>query len=163
MGRMVGLLMGTMACLSFNGPAQAEIVVQGYYRLGENDTGAVSGNAGQNPTTGQTGGNLNQFTPSGSAAYTYSNSVATTAASATGSTLAMNFGGGNGFYFKNTNLTSAVNNWGIEGWFRVTNASTKQILAYNGQSDPATAGANGFGLMVEGGKAKGIIDGVGID
>ena len=152
--------------------ARSEIVVQGYYRLGENDTGAANGVAGKNPTYGSgtgtnpaspVGGTLAQFTPSGSAQYAYSSSVAATAASATGSTLAMNFGGGNGFYYKNTNLTNNTDNWGIEGWFRVSNTATKQVLTYNGQSDPATAGSNGFGLMVENGNAKGIINGVGID
>ncbi len=145
------------------GAARSEIVVQGYWRLGENDSGATSGNAGQNPTTGQTGGNLNQFTPipgNNTPQYFYTNNVSSTAASYTGSTLAMNFNGGNGFYYK-TPVTTATNNWGIEGWFKVSNAANTQLLVMNGQSITGTGStAAGFGLMVENGRAKGLLGGV---
>jgi hypothetical protein len=141
---------------------RSEIVVQGYYRLGENDTGAVNGAAGQNPTNGQTGGTLNQFTPipgNNTPQYFYTNNVSSTAATYTSSTLAMSFNGGNGFYYK-APVTAATNNWGIEGWFKVTNATNKQVLVSNGQTIAGSGSTPaGFGLMVEGGKAKGYFGG----
>ena len=156
---MIAFVFAGVSFLSWAESARCEIVVQGYYRFGENDGSVSSGQSGTS-TTGQTGGSLTSWNyNSGALNTTYSNNIANTAVTATGSTLSMNFGGNQTQFYRNGNLASATSNWGIEGWFRVTNNANRQMLAYNGQS--VDSGLNGFGLMVDSdGRAKGLINGL---
>jgi len=135
-----------------NAAGQAEIIVDGYYHLGEADSGAANGVAG-NATTVDSSGNAKDLTKGGTT--TYSSSVGSTAVAHTGSTLSMDFGtdGGNS-YSRANNLTANQDNFGIEGWFKVAD-TTNQGLAFNGID-----GGNGFGLVVQYGQIYGAYPGV---
>ena len=136
----VTALLAAAATLWAGGLAHANIVVGGYYHLGESDPGAVAGQPG-NATSLDSSGNGNDLTY-WQGTQTYSSSVAASAAAATGSNLSMNFAG-DGFYLHTGNaLTVNTDNFGIEGWFKVNDLS-QQGLADNGD-----AFDGGFGLYV---------------
>ena len=119
-----------------------------WYRLGENDPGAASGQVANSTTMDFVGTNhLKRF---GSPLYT--NLVSTDAAKL-GSTLAVRFDGGSQFY-SNAVATTARNNFGIEAWARTltTNVGT-YLIAHNG-----TTTANGWGLIAEVSSRFGVID-----
>lgn len=140
-----------------NTMAQATVITKAYYHLGENDSGAVAG-ATANGTTVDSSSNANNLYTPGTVA-TYTSSVASSAATATGSTLAVNFPGSTGqHYVTNSVWTNAVDNYGIEGWFKTTDPTKDQALAYNGNMGQlySTYGfGNGFGLYVTGDTSPG--------
>jgi hypothetical protein len=109
------------------------------YRLGESDSGASSGNTGNNPTTALGGGpNLPRI---GSPVYT------STVPAAITSSLAMSFNGTSDAYAASTLASTAVNNFGIEAWVRSNGSVTgNAVLAYNGST-----AASGWGLYRIGG------------
>src|SRR6266436_6197806 len=107
--------------------AHATVTNVAWYRLGENDPGAASGQIVNSTTMDFVGTNhLKRF---GSPRYT--NDVSTDAAKL-GSTLAVRFDGASQFY-SNAVVTTARNNFGIEAWARLltTNAGT-YLVAHNG-------------------------------
>jgi hypothetical protein len=119
------------------GTASASVTVLGYYRLGEDDPGAVAGTAGKNPTVDNTAGNnLSTWT-----AVTNSSDVSPIAAAKTGTTLSMLCRGWSGFY-QGSQVTSPTTNFGLEAWVKPTTVSENDIMiAYNG-----SGGGSGFGL-----------------
>ena len=136
----VTALLAIAATLMAGGLARANIVVGGYYHLGEVDPGAVAGQQGDGSSLDSSGNGNNLTYWQGH--QTYSSSIAASAAAATGSTLSMAFAG-DGFYLHTGNaLTVNTDNFGIEGWFKV-NDLTQQGLADNGD-----AFDGGFGLYV---------------
>jgi len=108
--------------------ARATVTNVAWYRLGENDPGAVSGQVANSTTEDLIGGNdLKRF---GNARYT--NNVSSAAAKI-GSTLAVQFDGTSQF-FSNAVVTTARNNFGIEGWVRiVTSSPGTYLIAHNGR------------------------------
>src|SRR5215468_1883421 len=90
--------------------ARATVTNIAYYRFGENDSGAVNGGAAASATN-LVGGQMNLV---GSPVYT--NNIAASAASAAGSTLALQFASGK--YGTNALLSTLVNNFGIELWVK---------------------------------------------
>ena len=144
----VTALLAAAATLWAGGLAHANIVVGGYYHLGESDPGAAAGLQGDALSLDSSGNGNNLTYWQGN--QTYSSNVAASAAAATGSDLSMNFAG-NGFYLHTGNaLTLNTDNFGIEGWFKVNNLS-QQGLADNGD-----AFDGGFGLYVLGGHIQGL-------
>jgi Concanavalin A-like lectin/glucanases superfamily/PEP-CTERM motif len=144
----VTALLAAAATLLAGNLARANIVVGGYYHLGESDPGAAAGLPGDASSLDSCGNGNNLTYWQGH--QTYSSSVAASAAAATGSDLSMSFAG-DGFYLHTGNaLTVNTDNFGIEGWFKVNDLS-QQGLAFNGDSFH-----NGFGLYVLGGHVQGL-------
>src|SRR5438874_848482 len=117
-------------------PIHATVTNVAWYRLGENDPGAVSGQVVNSTTTDVLGvNNLKRF---GSPSYT--NDVSPDARQI-GSSLAVIFNGANQLY-SNAVVTTARNNFGIEAWVRTltTNEGT-YVIAHNGNT-----AVNGWGL-----------------
>jgi hypothetical protein len=141
------------AMLLFAGVAQASVITVGYYRLGEADPGAVAGNP-VNATTEDSSGLGNAVNLVGP--LTYSSDVAPSAAAATGSSLSMSNPGGYGYI--GSPWTTAVDNFGMEGWFKLSNVVKEQALVWNGNA----AAGNGWGLLFNGGYIQGYFAGVSI-
>lgn len=119
-----------------------------WYRLGENDPGAVSGAPVTTTTTdiGRTN-HLQQF---GGPLYT--NNVSVTAAARAGSSLAVQFNG-TSQYLSNAIVPLPLDNFCIEAWVKANSVSAgSHIIAYNGDST-----ANGFGLLRVGGSYLGLL------
>ena len=159
-------LMALLAATAFafvGAVAQANVVVDGDWKLGEADTNpttglppAVDGQA-SDPTTVDSGPNgytLGWIPKSAGLTGTYTATVAPSAAAATGSTVAMNFGG-NGFYATTTTPCTNTTEMGIEGWFEVPDTS-QQCLAYDGNTY-----RNGMGLYLFGGTIRVLCGGSG--
>src|SRR5262245_17012672 len=132
--------------------ARATVTNIAYYRFGENDPGAVNGGAAAG-TTNIVGGQMNLV---GSPVYT--NNIAASAASAVGSTLALQFASGK--YGTNALLSTLVNNFGIELWVKPDATNTTQCLAYNGNT--GGAGSGGWGLYIISGQYSALFGGVAI-
>jgi hypothetical protein len=120
--------------------------------MGEQDTGAAAGNAA-NSVTVDSSGNATDLLRSESGP-TYSSNVASSAVTATGTSLALDLGSGGQYYRTDWKCwTSATDNFGIEGWFKTSDPTKSQTLVYNGNqgSQWQTWGfGNGFGLYVTG-------------
>src|SRR5882672_1935486 len=116
---------------------RASVTNVAWYRLGENDLGAASGQVVNSTTTDLMGANdLKRF---GSPLYT--NAVSSAAASRLESSLAVEFDGSNQFY-SNAVVTTARNNFGLEAWVQLgASVSNKYLIAHNGNT-----AANGWGL-----------------
>src|SRR5580765_964003 len=111
--------------LTFATHLHAAITNVVWYRLGENDPGAVSNSAVTNTTADIIGTNhLKQY---GSPRYT--NSVAAAAASRLGSSRSVNFNGTNQ-YLSNAIVSAAINNFGLEAWVKpnATDAGNRTIV-----------------------------------
>lgn len=130
-----------LAATTFN--ASAVVTPLGYYKLGENDPGATPGQPGQALSLSSGGGPPVQSFLS----TTYSGDVGTSL-----STISMNLAGG--YYQFAAPLTSAVNNFGIEGWFKASATTGNRVLAYNGDT-----GDSGFGLFLVGAQIYGVYGG----
>jgi hypothetical protein len=134
--------------------SQAIIAIEGYWRLGESDPGAVNGgvvpdNAGALNTrsANQIVGpdDLKSFTDNTTPTY-YSNSVASGSVNPTGSTLSAQFAGGAhlgiwkdpGGGGRTYDLT---NNFGLELWVKSGSATGTQFFANNG------SGSQGWGIF----------------
>ena len=141
-------LLAAAATLAAGSLARGNIVVGGYYHLGESDPGAADGLLGDASSLDSSGNGNNLTYWQGH--QTYLSSVAASAASATGSHLSMSFAG-DGFYLHTGSaLTVNTDNFGIEGWFKVNDLS-QQGLADNGD-----AFDGGFGLYILGGHIQGL-------
>ena len=117
--------------------ANASMVTQAWYKLGEDDPGATAGSTG-NSTTADSSGNGLSLTRAGTPTYS-----SNTAALSDGSTLSMQFNGSTDSYTRGSAVSAATTNVVLEAW--VDPASTAPAafgaLAYNGN-----AGANGYGF-----------------
>jgi hypothetical protein len=121
-------------------PAGTGLIPLAYYRLGENDPGAVAGQPGDSNTVDIINSlDLAQFgTPP---IYDSHTGVA-------GSTLCIDVDGGG--YATNSQLTALADNWGIEAWVKATTntpdtnitADGYACIVYNGD-----AGFNGMGIF----------------
>jgi hypothetical protein len=137
--RMLGLVAGSLLLADV---ASATVSTIAYYRLGENDPGAVAGQNANAVTvdSGAAGVNLHQLgTPP-----TYSTNTGVA-----GSTLCLAVNGGG--YTNNAPITTPSTNWGIEAWVLAagvnntvasnTNAPDGYAqIAYNGNSGPGGMG-----------------------
>src|SRR6185437_13242785 len=119
-------------------PAGATVNVVAYWHLGENDPGAIAGNAVTNSINSAGTANLFFFGPP-----TYSADVATTAAGHADSSLSINL---SNQAFERTNLISTpTDNFGIEAWVKPMAVNgTAQIIIYNGDTSH-----NGWGLILD--------------
>src|SRR6185503_12371429 len=120
-----------LAILIFATGADAAITVVAWYRLGENDPGAVSGGAVTNSTTDLVGTrHLPQF---GSPLYT--DAVSTLASNRVASSLGVQFNGTSQWLLTNATVSSAVNNFGIEAWVKPAHVNLgSRVIAYNGKT-----------------------------
>src|SRR5260221_7238137 len=120
--------------------SRAAVTNVAWYRLGEKDPGAASGQLVSSASVDLVAGhNLKRF---GGPRYT--NNVSPAAASQLGSSLAVLFNGVNQFY-SNTVVSMARNNFGIEAWVLPGAAGAgSYLIAHNGNS-----AANGWGLSME--------------
>jgi hypothetical protein len=105
-----------------------------FWRMGENDSGAASGNAVNSTLTADTGTNLNL---SGSG-LTYSSTTP-----GAGSSLAVQFGG-SGNYATGSNF-SLASDFAIEAWVKLGDINTAQWITLLGHG-----ANNGIGLFVSG-------------
>jgi len=146
-----GALWLALALLPGFAPAsRAAITELNYWRQGENDPGARNG-AVTSSTTDSVGNNT--LTMVGGSIY--ETSVATAAASDTGSSLCTWLFTA-GVYGLGTLIpATTVNNFGIELWVNPTSTSGGQALAYNGN-----AGSNGWGIYLTNGTYRAFFGGV---
>src|SRR5690242_2044748 len=91
-------------------PARAAVVPIAWYKLGEDDPGAVANAAGQNPTQDST---ANSFDLARAGSPTYR---ADTAPNSLGSTLSMELNGATDYYSRTNAVTTLTSNVGIEAW-----------------------------------------------
>lgn len=127
--------------------AQATLITQGYYGLGEDDS--ISGT-----TTIDKSANSRTMTKSGTMSYT--TDVANSAKTATGSTKSMSFSNGcllrgPAYAGSEDDWTSAIDNFGAEGWFKTTDTSAHQVLFNNGSFGCSNDGkdfGSGFALCI---------------
>ena len=121
--------------------ADASVTNVAWYRLGENDPGAASGQVVNSTTMDFVG--ANHLTRVGSPRYT--NEVSP-GAGQIGSSLAVLFNVNGASRFSSTALATTVqNNFGIEAWVRtLTSANGSYLIAHNGN-----VSANGWGLQVQ--------------
>lgn len=119
--------------------ARAAVTNVAWYRLGENDPGAVSGQIVNSTALDFAG--VKNLRRVGSPRYT--NDVSPDAAQI-GSKLGVLFNGINQLYSTNAVISTAQNNFGIEAWVRtLSTANGVHVIAYNGNT-----AANGWGLGV---------------
>lgn len=112
------------------------IVVQNFWKLGENDSPAPSNGGAGNTTTVDLQG-IRNLTKDGSPTYTQT--------VAPGSSYALAFNGSSGY--SGTSVQSGVTtNFGMEIWARPTAANQNAVLFYNGND-----GANGWGILLQNG------------
>src|SRR5437016_10484823 len=133
-GRVLSL---AFTVLGFVTCTHAAVTNVAWYRLGENDPGAASGQIVNSTTMDLVGGNnLNR---AGSPHYT--NDFSPDAAQI-GSSLAVVFNGVNQLYRSSAVASSARDNFGIEAWGRtLTPSNGTYLITHNGN-----AAANGWGL-----------------
>jgi len=116
--------------------SQAAVTVIGYYRMGENDPGAVAGNTVNATNTAAVGGNLTAIgTPM------YSSNVSPVANTAAGSTLSTLFNGSTDGY-SGTTIDTGSDNFGMECWVNAADLSGNPIVVLNGNG-----GSGGCGLL----------------
>ena len=136
-------------------PARANIMVQDYWRMGENDPAASSGGSCTN-LLDAVGGLTLTNTPSLSTYPGYTNDVAATAAATTGSQLAMQMNGGQSSV--GNVISELTNNFGIELWVKPANtAAGTKLLAYNGNTS-----YSGWGLFQNGAAYEVVYGGIAI-
>ena len=141
----LGLMSGA---LLLAGAASANVFTVSYYRLGEQDPGAVGGGLAH-ATAVDSGGasvNLSQIGTMNSA-YSTNSGVA-------GSTLSVAINGGG---YANALPFQLLDNWGMEAWVYSTNAdSGTGILVNNG----ANCCGSGMALVQNGGVFQGVCSGI---
>lgn len=141
--RLLGLfLIWAVICVFSGSSTYATVTNVAWYRLGENDPGARSGNAVTNTTADLVGPNhLKQF-----GSPLYSTAVSAGAASQLKSSFAVNFNG-TSQYLSNTVVSTAVNNFGIEAWVKPNaTAAGNRTIVFNGSST-----VSGWGFIQHGG------------
>ncbi len=137
-GLLRACLFGLAATL-LSTPTRGEVTNLAWYRLGDDDPGAASGQAVNTTTIDFLGGN--SLRRIGAARYT--NDVFPSA-ERIGSQVAVVFGG-TGFYTNAGAATAAQDNFGLEAWVKVLNTNNGvYVIAHNGNP-----GANGWGLGLQ--------------
>lgn len=129
--------------VAVNSPAA--ISVKSYWRLGESDPGANSGQIVTNATQGGSGtGSLRAY---GNPRYT--NDVGTDAARHAGSSLAISFNGA-GQHLSNDVVNAISDNFGLEAWVKTRAASQAHVVAENGNTSTAGWAIRQFGATWQG-------------
>jgi hypothetical protein len=146
---LIVALAGLALNFCFAPAARAAITVLNYYRLGEDDPGAVN-NGYMSRTTDSVG--TNDLTVVG--APFWSTDVSTAASSHCASVFSFQFFSG-GPYGITTKLTTVTNNFGIEAWVKPNTTSGTHCIAYNGNTT-----ANGWGLYQVGANYYGSLGGL---
>jgi Concanavalin A-like lectin/glucanases superfamily/Putative binding domain, N-terminal len=136
------------------GSAPAPISIVGYWRMGEDDRGAVAGSA-PSAAVDTIGTNSLLYTGTGAA---YSTDISSPAAVHTGSTLSVNLT--NACYALSNVVSSAVDNFGIELWVKPASVTNSQVLAYNGGT--GGPGASGWGLIITNSNYSALLGGVAV-
>ncbi len=131
---------------SANGP----LTPVSYWRMGENDPDAIAGGLSTSTLDGFGSDNL---TVNGGGVF-YSTNVSVSAGFHVASNLSLNFSNGSS-YASGALPSTAVNNFGIEGWFYQTTTPGSQVLLYNGNP-----GSSGWGIGESGGKYEILFGGV---
>ncbi|MCX6926871.1 MAG: immunoglobulin domain-containing protein, partial [Verrucomicrobia bacterium] len=146
-------LLGLMAGgLLLPGAASASVVTVSYYRMGEQDPGAVAGNPANAIAVDSGGAAVTNNLQRLGVAPTYAANTGVN-----GSTLCLAVAGGG--YTNGAPLLALTDNWGIEAWVSAASLSSDGYaqIAYNGNSGPSGMGLYAspagqyFGLV--GGKA----------
>jgi len=131
--------------------ARAAVTPVSYWRLGENDPGAIAGSFCSS-TTDLVGSRTLQFAPS---VFWDSMNVGAGAAVRGGSTLCLrSYGGESGG--TNAAIPSLSDNFGLELWVNPSTLTGNQCLAYNGNT-----GSSGWGFYLIGNQYRGLFGGVG--
>jgi len=126
--------------------ANADIVVQNHYRLGEADPGAAIGNVGNDPTI-DSGGYLN-LGRVGSPTYVAGSP------SPLGSTLAMDFANSSGttdyYTAAGTGLLRENHNWGVDFWLKVGSyTEVEHAFVHLGGTGGSWDGTDQWGLVIQ--------------
>ncbi len=130
--------LSSLACIIASSiSVHAAVTNVAWYRLGDNDPGATSGQVANTTTIDLVGSNqLRRFGPA-----RYTNDVARDA-DQIGSALAVSFSG-TALFSNSVVATTARNNFGIEAWVRtLSETAGTYVIAHNGNP-----GANGWGLQ----------------
>ena len=131
----------------------ATITVVDYWRMGENDPGAASGNSCTNTLDVVSGRTLTN-TPVAGVYPVYTNNVSSQAAAAIGSRLSLALSGGR--HGAAAVIPSLTNNFGIELWVYPMDTAGGKVVAYNGDT-----GASGWGIYQNGTTYAGLFGNVG--
>ncbi len=145
--RLLAAFLLTATLYLFPSRASATITVVSDWRLGESEPTAIAGTPAV--TTIDYIGSRN-LTFQGAA--TYSSDVGFPAALRVGSILSVNFT--NNAYATNSIVSTAVDNFGIEGWVKPLSANDG-VLFYNGNT-----ATSGWGIMIRSGVYTGLYGGV---
>jgi hypothetical protein len=132
--------------------AQA-ITVDSYYRMGEGDPGAVDGAAA--PVFYDSSGHGYSTVAYGGAP-TYTASVCASAAAATGSSLAVDFGTSTVYVDWHAGAYQTTDNFGIEGWFMTRNPDGEYEAGADCFVHCGDALSSGYGLWVRNGTIQGL-------
>ena len=120
----------------------ATVKVIDYWRMGENDPGAVSGAACTN-TLDLIGGRTLTNTPVGGLYPVYTNNVGAQAALSAGSRLGLALSGGQ--HGTGALIPNITDNFGIELWVCPADTNGGKVVVYNGNT-----GLNGWGIYQSG-------------
>jgi hypothetical protein len=150
-------------CLVLAAPtAKAVISVHAFYRLGDDDPGAVAGNLGDDPTKDSGGAHLD-LTRRGLP--TYSSDVPANVRLP--DTLSMDFNNNPAIvgpgpvadagYYTTTPLSFPLGRWGVEAWVKpavadYTAGTGYSLITYNGNLSNDPTAASGIGLFQKGNK-----------
>jgi hypothetical protein len=144
----LGLIIGVVVAFLMPSAASASAFVRGaYYRLGEDDPGAIAGHIGNDPTKDSFADKLD-LARTGQPLY--SSDVSPSAPSTLSMAFA-NVGGPAEFYSRATPLDMSQEGYALETWVKlslpVADPPVSHLIAYNG--DPAS---NGFGFYFHDGQ-----------
>ena|SRR5690349_4930599 len=126
---LVGLVLALN--LVFAAVASGAVTEVSYWRIGEFDPGASPGTLAINAADASGTHNLKVTGPA-----FFSRDVALAAHGHAGSSLSLNFT--SGAFASNSIVSTATDNFGIEGWVKPAAVSAGQVIAYNGST--ATSG-----------------------
>lgn len=141
------LLLVLIHLFAIAGSARATVTVLNYWRMGENDPGAVP--LGK-PVTAIDSVGTNNLTYSGSAIY--STNVAAVASTNAYSRLSVELT--NSAYASSPIVSTNVDNFGIEAWVNPASVVSGQIIVYNGNT-----ATTGWGILVSGSTYSAIFGG----
>jgi len=140
------ILLAILAIASLSGSAlrAASLTNVAWYKLGEDDPGAVANTTGQNPTQDSSANNLD-LTRTGSPTYR-----ADADGQAFGSTLSMEFNGSSDRY-SGAVVPTSTTGVGLEAWVKADTASpaTWSVIAHNGRTEGISGAGtdNGYGIV----------------
>ena len=132
-------LISLIVLIGATAQTNAAVTVLDYYKLGDNDSGAVAGNVGNSTTTDSAGSS--NLTRTGSP--TYSSDVPFSSIGGSPNTFSMLFSSAD--YSFASRLTDAQTNFGFEVFVKATSTTGNAGIVYNGK-----AGSSGFGILRQG-------------